>query len=365
MESGQHIRPSSKVLWQELRQEMADGMAGLNVGIPMGLEKLSYHICNIQKGRYDVLGGATGTGKTAVVDSGYLYNPINFLEKNPDYQDRLNILYFSIEITPKKKLAKLITHKLYDDHGILLDSKHLFSRGSVGLLEPAIDKKVNEYQHYFESILDNYVEFYASASPNFVYKVVMDHAERNGVMVRDPKTNAIVSYTPNDPRLITLIIIDHVGLIDGNAEDKGSKKAGIDRLSRMLVVFRNELQYSPVVVSQFNRGIDGMDRKKFDSQEPMLSDFKDSGSTQEDADTAIALFNPHKYGLEKHRGYDVSKIKRRYRSLHILKNRDGMDNLALGLKFLGEVGKFTELPAADEMASNPKHYQEIINLNKQ
>ena len=149
-------------------------------------------------------------------------------------------------------------------------------------------------------------------------------------------------------------------MIDGNKEDQGNKKKAIDRASKILVYFRNMCKFSPVVVSQFNRGIEGMDRKENDSQEPQLSDFKDTGATQEDANTVMALFHPFKYGMERHRGYPIIKLQRNYRSNHILKNRDGMDGLVVGMHFLGEVGKFKELPPAKELIENPQLLNKIM-----
>ena len=112
-----------------------------------------------------------------------------------------------------------------------------------------------------------------------------------------------------------------------------------------------------------------MDRKQQDSQEPQLSDFKDTGATQEDANTVMALFNPFRYGMDTHRGYPIlngnNPLRRNYRSGHILKNRDGMDGLAIGFHFAGAIGKFEELPKASEIESNPVLLQKIIEKYKE
>jgi microsomal dipeptidase-like Zn-dependent dipeptidase len=60
-------------------------------------------------------------------------------------------------------------------------------------------------------------------------------------------------------------------------------------------------------------------------------------------------------------GYPVDLLKRRYRSVHVLKNRGGMDNLVIGMHFTGETGKFKELPRADELQKNPALLQKILN----
>jgi replicative DNA helicase len=191
----------------------------------------------------------------------------------------------------------------------------------------------------------------------------MKYAEKRGKIERD-ENNVVINYKPHNPNLITLIIIDHISLIDKNSRKDKTKKDAIDRASKMLVFFRNNFRFSPVVVSQFNRGIEGMDRKQQDSQEPQLSDFKDTGATQEDANTVVALFNPFRYGIDNHRGYPILDgeypLRRNYRSGHILKNRDGLDSAAIGFHFLGAVGKFEELPKASEIKADPELLKKVL-----
>lgn len=327
----------------------------------MGFNRLTTHVCNIQQGRYDTIGGATGTGKTALVDSAYVFHPYDYLQNNDSFY-KLEIIYYSLEIEPTVKLAKFVARKIWEDHGILTNVNQIYSKGNHKVPKKVLDI-LDTYEGYFDEMQKRTLFFRSSMSPNYLYKDLMDYAEARGTFVRNDD-NIVIQYIPKDPFLITLVIIDHIGLIEGNKEDQGNKKKAIDRASKILVYFRNMCKFSPVVVSQFNRGIEGMDRKENDSQEPQLSDFKDTGATQEDANTVMALFHPFKYGMEKHRGYPITLLQRRYRSNHILKNRDGMDGLVVGMHFLGEVGKFKELPPAKDLENNPNLIRKIMAYGK-
>lgn len=349
-------------VWNELQKEIARGEQGLNVGLPMGFPRLSKHIANLQQGRYDCWGGATGTGKTAIVDNAYVFNPYDYLmaQANPFYS--LEIIYFSLEIDPVVKIAKFICRKIWEDHGILTNTNEIFSRG-VHKLPAEVKKVLPMYKEYFDKMQDEVLFFRNSLSPDYLYSDVMKYAESRGKVIKD-KNGIVQQYIPNNPNLITLIIVDHISLIDRNKRDSNKKEA-IDRASKMLVFFRNTFKFSPVVVSQFNRGIEGMDRKQQDSQEPQLSDFKDTGATQEDANTVVALFNPFRYGMDTHRGYPIMghttfNLKRNYRSGHVLKNRDGMDGLSLGFYFQGAIGQFEELPKANEIKDNPSLLKKVL-----
>ena len=99
-----------------------------------------------------------------------------------------------------------------------------------------------------------------------------------------------------------------------------------------------------------------------DMVEPKLSDFKDSGNTQQDANVIMTLFSPRRHELEKFRGYDIAKLKDRFRSVSVLKNRDGEADVRVGLQFVGEVGYFRELPKAKDMEGNMTMYNDIVKL---
>lgn len=338
------------------------GKQGLNVGLPMGFPRFSNFVSNIQQARYDLIAGATGSGKTAFVDSAYVMYPYDYSKDNPNCPYELEIIYYSLEIDPEQKIAKLMANKLWRDHGIATSVSEIFSKGN-NKIPTNVDNALQHVKEYFKEFQTK-VKFRSSCSPNFLYKDLMEHAELNGTIHRGPSNvegeqGPVIGYTPNNPNIITLVIMDHIGLITPNFQDKGSLKSAIDRASRTLIHFRNIFKYSPVVVSQFNRAIEGHDRMK-GGNEPKLSDLKDSGGPSEDANTVIGLYYPYRYNKEEHIGYDIKVLNRYYRSLHLLKNRDGQDNLVLGLLFMGQNGFFRELPKVSEIAMGQPGYEQIM-----
>ena len=134
---------------------------------------------------------------------------------------------------------------------------------------------------------------------------------------------------------------------------------------------RDRYGYSPVIVSQFNRDISSPMRLKNGDVEPQLEDFADSSQTQNDADVVLALFDPMRYKVQDPSGYDLNKLRdefgaKYFRSLRLIKNSYGEDDVRIGLGFLGQIGMFKELPKIKYMNENV--YNEIINktffLNK-
>ena len=92
--------------------------------------------------------------------------------------------------------------------------------------------------------------------------------------------------------------------------------------------------------------------------------FAESSSTQNDADVIMALFDPMRYNVPDVSGYNLDKLKDEYgnkyfRSLRVIKNTYGADDLRVGLGFFGQVGMFKELKRRKEMTD--ADYESVIN----
>jgi len=347
--------------WDKLKEEIARGKRGLNTGIPFsGFTTLSKHIKNIQQGRYDLIFAGTSIGKTAFVNSTYVYGAIEYLQTNPGYVHNLEIIYYSLEIPPQDQMAKHIAALIWKDHGILTSIDEIKSKGDMEI-SPEVEMLITEYEEKMDEIQDKYLFYRSNLNPDYLYKDLMGYAEKRGTVVRD-ENEFIIDYIPNDPSLITLIIIDHIGLID--LGKYSSLKEAIDKISKTLVFFRNKFNFSPVVISQINRGSEQMDRRDGDSWMPMLSDIKNTGNVAEDSNTIIGLASPFYLGVEKCLGYDISKFRDRYRLAKILKNRDGQAQLNISFLFIGEYGGYYQLPKADELNGKPEELKKIDEYYK-
>jgi hypothetical protein len=166
-------------------------------------------------------------------------------------------------------------------------------------------------------------------------------------------------YIFHNPETYVFIVIDGVGIIDTSAYEGNVKKA-VDGLTNLLADSRDIYGFSPIMVSQFNRGISDNQRAKTQGSDlaPQESDFKDSGNTYQAADLAIGLFDAFKFkafdAKGMYGGYDVltgmmsPQGHNRFRTMHILKNSYGRDGGVYGLKFIGECGYFEVLPRPED-----------------
>jgi len=345
--------------FQDLAREVQLGLDGRNSGIPMGFDRLNRYI-GIRKSMYTLVGGLTGSGKTSFIDDAYVLNPLDwYMSKNNTTDMKLRIIYRSMERSSTYKMAKWISRKIFMDHGTIIPVPKL-----LGWTDKMTSDQHDLFLTYEDYISEmNEVVTIISGPENAIgiAKQVNRHAIANGVIEEIDEFNKV--YIPHHENEITLIVVDHIGLTK-TTKDQTTKKQAIDKLSDEMRYARDFYGYSPVLVSQFNRDISNPIRIKNGDVEPQLEDFAESSSTQNDADVVLALFDPMRYKVSDPSGYDIDKLKdefgsKYFRSLRLIKNSYGEDDVRIGLAFLGQIGMFKELPKLKDMSDY--EYQSVVN----
>jgi hypothetical protein len=341
-----------------LRNEVTAGYEGRNNGIPMGFDRLNRYI-GIRKSIYTLVGGLTGSGKTSFIDDAYVLNPFDWFISHKDPKLKLRIIYRSMERSRTYKLAKWVGRKIFMDHGVIIPVPKLL--GWTEKMTPDEHDLFLLYEDYIGQMQDVITIIDGPENPVGIAKELKAHALKNGRIEQIDEYNK--RYFPNDENVITIVIIDHIGLLK-TTKDQSTKKDAIDKMSDELRYARDFYGYTPVVVSQFNRSISNIVRLKNGDVEPQLEDFAESSSTQNDADIVLALFDPMRYKVSDPSGYTLEKLKDQYgakyfRSLRLIKNSFGEDDVRIGLGFMGQLGIFKELPKSKDMTDDV--YQSVIN----
>jgi hypothetical protein len=345
--------------FEHLNEEVNKGLSGRNKGIPMGFDRLNRYI-GIRKSMYFLVGGLTGSGKTSFIDDAFVLNPYDWFISNQNTNGvKLKIIYRSMERSRTYKMAKWVSRKIFIDYGIII---------SINKLLGWTDKMTKDehdlfllQREYVEQMSDVITIIDGPENPVGIAKDLKNYALQHGKIEQLDEYNKI--YIPEDPNTVTIVVIDHIGLLK-TTKDLSTKKQVIDKMSDELRYARDFYGYTPVVVSQFNRDISNPIRIKNGDVEPQLDDFKDSSTTQEDADVVLALFDPMRYKVDDPSGYKLEKLKDEYgakyfRSLRIIKNSYGEDDIRIGLGFLGQVGMFKELNRMKDMTESD--YESVVN----
>jgi hypothetical protein len=347
--------------FEALAKEIELGLDNRNNGIPMGFDRLNRYI-GIRKSIYTLVGGLTGSGKTSFIDDAYVLNPFDwYLSKEGKASGiKLSIVYRSMERSRTYKLAKWVSRKIFLDYGTIITVPKLLGWQKEKMTKDEHDLFLT-YKDYVGEMNECITIVDGPENPVGIAKELKAHALKNGSIEQLDEYNKC--YIPNHDNEITLVVIDHIGLLK-TTKDQPTKKEAIDKMSDELRYARDFYGYSPVVVSQFNRSISNPMRIKNGDVEPQLEDFAESSSTQNDADVVMALFDPLRYKVEDPSGYKLDKLRDEYgakyfRSLRVIKNSYGEDDIRIGLGFLGQIGMFKELPRMREMTDSD--YESVVN----
>lgn len=346
--------------------KIASGKLGLSKGLPHGFNRLVEYLPGIQQGTYYLIGAESSVGKSAFANNSFVFNPIDWYLANKNNTNiKLKIHYYSFEIAKDMMLYKAVCRNIYTKYNILLDVNYILSRGANRISQEHYDLVIKSLD-YFDEMSDILQISDMNENPTGIWHKELAYANEQGagIIKHDNAYEFKGDYIPNDPNLYTLIVVDHISLL---RKERGFQtKELIDKLSEYLIILRNKCNFIPVVIQQLNRNSNDPIRMKLDKMEPMLSDFKDSGNTIADCNVCLTLFNPARYEMDTHRGYVINPgqngLGNRYRSLSILKNRDGESDKTVGLEFVGECGYFAELKRSNEM--DPQEYNRINLIKK-
>lgn len=140
---------------------------------------------------------------------------------------------------------------------------------------------------------------------------------------------------------IQCIIIDYLQLMNANGMNFGSREQEVSIISRSLKGLAKELDIPIIALSQLNRGVEG--RSGLEGKRPQLSDLRESGAIEQDADMVCFIHRPEYYKLtQDNQGNSLIGIA----EIIVAKHRNGA-TADVQLKFKNTYAKFLNKDDAD------------------
>ena len=280
----------------ENAQDHQDGVSG----VPTGFTALDRVTSGWQKSDMIVIAARPGMGKTAFVVS---------MARNAAVQFGQGVAIFSLEMSSVQLVNRLISG----------EAEIPAEKLRKGNLEP------HEFQQLHARIGK------LSEAPFFI-----DDTPALSVFEFRAKCRRLKSQHD-----IQLIVIDYLQLMTGGGEGKGNREQEISFISRSIKTVAKELDVPIIALSQLSRSVEtrGGDKK------PLLSDLRESGAIEQDADIVSFIYRPEYYGIttDEETGDNLEGIG----EFIIAKHRNGSLE-SVKLRFVGQFAKFENLDSFDE-----------------
>lgn len=147
---------------------------------------------------------------------------------------------------------------------------------------------------------------------------------------------------------IKLIVIDYLQLLSAKAE---SREREISIISRELKKIAKELDIPVIALSQLNRGVESRHDKR-----PLLSDLRESGSIEQDADVVLFINRPEYYGITE---YENGQPTDGTAEIIVAKQRNGSTGSAT-LAFIKEQARFENLALQTELPVHKNTKEDVF-----
>lgn len=276
-------------------------------GTPTFSPVLDHALLGLQKGNLVVIAGRPGMGKTTVA----WHIALNQAKQG------IPIGFFSLEMSDKELIHKMISA----DISVVTDKVR------KGDLE-----------------LDQWLRFDSRIGNMADLPIQMN--DRAGLSI-----NQIISIAKNWVRKhkVEVIYIDYIGKIRTNEGKKyGTREQEVSFISGALKDFAKQMNIPVVVLSQLSRAVE----QRGGDKRPILSDLRESGAVEQDADVVIFCYRPEYYGLES--DSNGQRYERGYTELDIQKYRHGQPGMVPWI-FEAKYSRFYDqgdLPPVPETKSN-------------
>ena len=284
-------------------------------GVSSGFDKLDKLTSGWQPSDLIIVASRPGMGKTALSLS---------MARNMAITHKVPVAFFSLEMSS----IQLITRLISAETGLKSD---LLRTGKLA-------------EHEWQQ-LNNQISGLESA-PLFI-----DDTPSLTIFELRAKARRLVSS--ND---IKVIIIDYLQLMNlGSSTKTGNREQEISIISRNLKALAKELNIPVIALSQLSRAVE----TRSGSKRPILSDLRESGAIEQDADIVSFIYRPEYYGMENWDD-DMQTPSQGQAEFIVAKHRNG----ALGkirLKFSAELGKFEDIDSYD----SPFEFQSKLNKSDQ
>lgn len=259
------------------------------IGLSTGFSSLDYYTGGLQKGKLYIVGARPSIGK-----SSFVMNIAEFVSQTN------NVLFISLEMSRKEYAQRM-----------------LFSRANVdvnkinsGTITDEDIKLVSQQKDYLDS-LNLFIETKTPCRVSDIELAIINLQATKGSC--------------------DLVAVDYLQLLTPMGKNSKNREVEVAEMSRGLKSLAIKYQVPVIVLSQLSRGLESRENKR-----PMLSDLRESGAIEQDADVVTFLYRNEYY-------YPDDPASKGAAELLIRKNRGGQNNRDIEMCWQPSRVKFMEV----------------------
>jgi replicative DNA helicase len=281
------------------------------VGVPTGLSDLDEKLGGLHKSDLIIIAGRPSMGKTALATNIAYYAAKHMQDNN----EKGSVAFFSLEMSSEQLSTRILSEQAKI-------SSHEIRTGK------ATEETLNRYIETSRNIYD--LPLYIDETPAIAISTLSNRARRIKRLFG-----------------LKLIVVDYIQLMRTNSNRMDGRVQEISEITQGLKALAKELNVPVVALSQLSRAVEQRDDKK-----PQLSDLRESGSIEQDADVVLFVYR-EEYYLEKKEPKQGSIEHAEWQSkmsdihgqaeLIVGKHRHGSTGV-VHVEFEGMFTKFKDLP---------------------
>ena len=248
---------------------------GRIIGVPTGFTDMDTLLCGLQKTDLVILAGRPGTGKTSLA--------MNIVENAAEYKN--GVAVFSLEMGERQLARRLMSMK----SGVDLQSLR------SGWISDEQWEPITRAMRELSSL-----------------NIWINDASGNPIASMRAQLRRLLQHTKLD-----LVVVDYLQLIDSSDESKGNKNRAeeISEIARGLKRLAKEFDVPVLALAQLSRAVETRANKH-----PQLSDLKESGGIEENADVVMFVYREDYYAaMDKREDYSPTNIA----EITVAKHRNG------------------------------------------
>ena len=227
------------------------------VGVPTGLSDLDEKLGGLHRSDLVIIAGRPSMGKTALATN-IAYHAAQTMQEN---NEKGSVAFFSLEMSSEQLSTRILSEQARI-------SSHEIRTGK------ATEETLNRYIETSRSIYD--LPLYIDETPAIAISTLSNRARRIKRLFG-----------------LKLIVVDYIQLMRTNSNRMDGRVQEISEITQGLKALAKELNVPVVALSQLSRAVEQRDDKK-----PQLSDLRESGSIEQDADVVLFVYR-EQYYMEK------------------------------------------------------------------